>query len=103
MAQEEAQLVQLARVELGQALAQSHPDVLEPTVVQGLDGFGESDLLIRTATRVKPGRHKPVERALRKEIKQAFEARGIDIPYARRVVILESPQDAQQLTAAGTT
>lgn len=86
--------------ELGRGLAESNPDVLAPTVVHGLDGFGESDLVIQTSTRVRPGQHKPVERALRKLIKAAFEERGIDIPYARRVLIIQNPEEAAPLLAA---
>ena len=44
------------------------------------------------------GCHKSVERALRKEIKKAFEEQGIDIPYARRVLIIENPDQAALVT-----
>jgi small-conductance mechanosensitive channel len=73
----------------GEELKQTDPDVLEATQVQGLEKFGESELLIRTITRVKPGRHLEVSRQLRKMIKEAFDREGIEIPFARRVLIFK--------------
>ncbi|KPJ68332.1 hypothetical protein AMJ44_06685 [candidate division WOR-1 bacterium DG_54_3] len=73
----------------GEELKQKDPDVLEATHVQGLENFGESELLIRTITRVKPGRHLEVSRQLRKMIKEAFDREGIEIPFARRVLIFK--------------
>jgi len=73
----------------GKQLCADHPDVLEPTLVQGLHNFGESELTLRTLTRVKPGRHRPVARQLRKAIKEAFDREGIEIPFARRVLVFD--------------
>lgn len=74
--------------QVGEQLQADNEMVLEPTSVKGLDNFGESEMLIRTVTRVKPGCHLPVERDLRKRIKDAFDANEIEIPYARRVLIM---------------
>jgi len=79
---------------IGKRLNEINGDVLEPTQVKGLQGFGESELTMRTVTKVKPGRHLQVERDLRKMIKEAFDEQDIEIPYARRVLILQQP-DAQ--------
>ena len=55
---------------------------------------------IRTVTRVKPGQHQGVAREYRKLIKEAFDREGIEIPFARRVVIFENdgvgPSDLTQ-------
>lgn len=81
--------------DLGQKLFESREDVLRPTDIKGVEAFGESDILIRTATRVTPVRHLNVQRALRKLIKQAFDEHGIEIPYTRRVLIMPDadPED----------
>ena len=79
----------------GEELKAENGMVLEATLVKGLDNFGESELLIRTVTRVEPGCHLQVERDLRKRIKDAFDAHGIEIPYARRVLIM--PKEATKL------
>lgn len=74
----------------GDELKANNPDVLKSTIVQGLNDFGESQLTIRTVTRVKPGRHRPIARQYRKLIKEAFDREGIEIPFERRVVIFEN-------------
>ncbi len=84
--------------EVGKQLKEINPHVLEPTRVDGLDNFGESELTIRTVTKVRPGRHLPVERVLRKMIKKAFDREGIEIPFARRVLILKNNENNNQQT-----
>ncbi|MGB5580367.1 MAG: mechanosensitive ion channel family protein [Woeseia sp.] len=76
--------------EAGVKLRERNDKVLAETEVKGLDNFGESELTIRTVTRVKPGCHLQVERDLRKGIKDAFDEHGIEIPYARRVLIMQN-------------
>lgn len=87
----DSDLDQVFRVltETGQRLRAENEFVLEPTRVLGLDNFGESELTIRTATQVKPGHHLDVARDLRKRIKEAFDREGIEIPFARRVLIFK--------------
>lgn len=82
--------------EIGEDLEKENPDVMKPTDVLGLDDFGASDLTIRMVTEVKPGRHLGVARDLRKRIKETFDREGIEIPYARRVLIFKK-EDAEQL------
>ncbi|MFH1093704.1 MAG: mechanosensitive ion channel family protein [Candidatus Omnitrophota bacterium] len=81
--------------DIGLKLKETNKDVLEVTKVDGLKDFGESQLTIRTVTRVKPGRHKSVGFQLRRMIKEAFDKENIEIPFARRVVIFKNspPQD----------
>jgi moderate conductance mechanosensitive channel len=79
---------------VGKKLKEISEDVLEATIVNGLDDFGESDLVIRTTTKVKPGKHIAVQRLLRKMIKEAFDQEGIEIPFARRVIIFQNQNEA---------
>ncbi|NJN75116.1 MAG: mechanosensitive ion channel family protein [Synechococcaceae cyanobacterium RL_1_2] len=72
--------------EVGQKVMALSEEVLEPTTVSGLNDFGESDLVIRTSTKVKPGQHLVVSRLVRKLIKEAFDREGIEIPFAQRVL-----------------
>ena len=81
----------------GERLKAENEMVLEATSVKGIDNFGESEMLIRTVTRVKPGCHLNVERDFRKRIKDAFDAQGIEIPYARRVLIMQSGDSSNEL------
>jgi len=82
----------LARV--GRELAEANPSVREATQVLGLQAFGESDLVFRTATKVAPAKQYPVSRDLRRRVKLAFDAAGIEIPYAKRVVMMQVADDA---------
>jgi small conductance mechanosensitive channel len=52
--------------EIGQQLKADDPDVLEPTLVDGVESLGESYLLLRTLTKVKPGKHIHIQRIIRK-------------------------------------
>jgi small conductance mechanosensitive channel len=85
---------------VGEQIRKDNQDVLEDMKVLGLQNFGESELLLRTITRVKPGCHQQVARDLRKLIKEAFDREGIEIPFARRVLIFkpeaaDAPLDPQ--------
>jgi small conductance mechanosensitive channel len=85
--------------QVGKEIKDKDPDVLEPTVVRGLQNFGESELLIRTITKVKPGQHRQVQRDLRKMVKEAFDREGIEIPYARRVLILKDEEGVDRIAS----
>ena len=87
---------------LGRELQQADPDVLEVTQVQGVESFGESEVVLRTVTKVRPGKHKGVERRFRKEIKDRFDELGISIPYAQRVVTLRSEADPEPAAAVAS-
>ena len=55
--------------------------IIEPPEVLGLEAFGESRLTLRIAVKVMPGQRATVERALRHELKRAFDQKGISIPF----------------------
>lgn len=83
-------VVVAALEEAASRLQEQCADVLEPTVVKGLDVFAESELTYRTVTKVRPGTHLAVARQLRRLIKDVFDERGVEIPYARRVLIMQN-------------
>ncbi|MGF1486870.1 MAG: mechanosensitive ion channel family protein [Prochloraceae cyanobacterium] len=87
--------------EVGQKLKEIDPNVVEATRVDGLDNFGESDLTIRTVTKVKPGKHLPVQRTFRKMLKRAFDREGVEIPFARRVLIFKNNSDGDENSEIG--
>lgn len=69
--------------EVGKQLDEEYDEILEPLRVGGLEDFGEFQLLIKTKTKVKPGRDSDMRRIIRKRIKEAFDREGIEIPYMR--------------------
>jgi len=77
---------------IGKRLKEKYSEVLEPTQVDGLESFREYDLLIRTITKVKPGTHEEIQRILRKMIKETFDREGIEIPFARHVLLFHDEE-----------
>lgn len=73
---------------MGKELKENNPDVLEPTWVDGVEKFDEHNILIRTLTKVKPGTHNKIQRLVRKLIKDVFDREEIEIPFVRRVLIV---------------
>jgi moderate conductance mechanosensitive channel len=67
--------------EVGEQLKINNPDVIEPTQVDGVESLGEANLLLRTLTKVKPGKHLQIQRALRKIFMSALQQQGITIPF----------------------
>nr|WP_275994392.1 mechanosensitive ion channel family protein [Argonema antarcticum] len=82
---------------LGRELNENNEDVLEPTLVDGVEKFDEYNLLIRTITKVKPGTHNKIQRLLRKLIKDLFDREGIEIPFVRRILIVKNYPESDSL------
>jgi moderate conductance mechanosensitive channel len=77
---------------LGERLRTTNPDVLADTVVDGITTFGASTMIVRTATRVKPGRHEAVAAALRLQIKELFDRQAAGAPRKSLVPPRAEPQ-----------
>lgn len=65
---------------IGRQFQAENNNVIEATQVEGIEEFGDIRLSIHTKTKVKPGKHLPVEQTLRKLFKEAFDREGIYIP-----------------------
>jgi small-conductance mechanosensitive channel len=63
-----------------------HDVILEPLEIFGVDALAESGVTIRMRSKTVPLRQFEVARALRRRIKQEFDARGIEIPFPQRTV-----------------
>lgn len=61
--------------------------VVDQPVVLGITKFDNGNINIRMIARTASLKHWAVERELRKNIKEALEQEGIEIPYPRRVYI----------------
>ena len=60
--------------------------ILEPLEVLGVDAFGDSAVVLKVRIRTMPLKQWEVGRELRRRVKKAFAAAGIEIPYPQRVV-----------------
>lgn len=65
----------------------AHDNILEEPHVLGIMKFDDSKMVIRMIIRVAPLTHWETERALRKEIKEAFDKNGVGHPYPHHVVL----------------
>lgn len=61
--------------------------IIEPTKVLGIVEFGDSEVVIRTQTKLTVGKRVDFECELRKRILKVFAENGIEIPYKKLVVI----------------
>jgi len=59
-----------------------HDNILEEPHVLGVEHMGRAAVTLRMIVRVKPLTHWETERALRRAVKEAFDANGIRIPQA---------------------
>ncbi|MGL4501137.1 MAG: mechanosensitive ion channel family protein [Planktothrix sp.] len=66
--------------DIGQELKANSTDILEPTKIDGLESLSESNLLLRTLTKVKPGKHLQIQRILRKTFRDALLQEKILLP-----------------------
>lgn len=66
--------------------AENEEIIIEPPEVQGVLGLDDSSVGLRIVAKVKAPNHWATERELRRMIKDHFDARGVEIPFPRRVV-----------------
>jgi len=60
--------------------------VLEEPEIWGVEAFRESAVSIRLVLKVEPGEQWATAREVRKRLKRAFDAAGIEIPFPQRTV-----------------
>lgn len=76
---------------VGRVLREAHPDrVLEPPTAEGIVRFGESEVVLRLHARVDAAQKGPLELEMRRRVKAALDAEGIEIPYPQRVIHIAS-------------
>lgn len=72
--------------------------VLEEPEIWGVESFGANAIAIRLVLKVEPGEQFATSREVRRRIKEAFDAEGIEIPFPQRTVwmhaIEEQPKPA---------
>ena len=64
---------------------EKNPSIIEGPNVLGVQMLGSSDVVIRIISKTINGEQWAVERELRKALKEALEANGIEIPYPHQV------------------
>jgi small-conductance mechanosensitive channel len=85
-----------------QADPQFGPSILEPIEVMGVDAFADWSVTLKTRIKTVPLKQWEVGRELRKRIKKAFDAHGIEIPFPERVVTVRSARgDTEEASPEG--
>jgi small conductance mechanosensitive channel len=68
------------------AVWEEREDVLEQPDVWGVEQLGASAIVIRLVVKTRPADQYAVSRELRQRLKEAFDAEGIEIPFAHQVI-----------------
>jgi len=76
-------------------LAAENDSIVEGPNVLGVQTFGSSEVVIRIIAKTKNMEQWPVEREIRKAIKEALDQNGIEIPYPHQVMIHKNSQEVQ--------
>ena len=63
------------------------PNVLAPIEVQSVEGFGNGQMTVRLRLKARPQTQWDIARELRRRIKKAFDAEGIQMPDPRTLMI----------------
>jgi small conductance mechanosensitive channel len=67
-------------------LWQQREDILEEPEVWGVERLGINSIVIRLVVKTRPADQYDVSRELRKRLKEAFDAEGIEVPFTQQVV-----------------
>ncbi|CAN5507132.1 mechanosensitive ion channel [soil metagenome] len=73
--------------------------IIEEPEVWGVENFGPNEIVIRMVMKVQPAKQWAVNRELRARLKQAFDAAGIEIPFAQRTIWVRHEDGAPASTA----
>jgi small conductance mechanosensitive channel len=61
-------------------------DIVEPPTLLGVETLGADGITLRLLTKVRPGVHWGLQRAMRLAIKDALDDAGVEIPFPQRTV-----------------
>lgn len=75
-------------------------DILEPIEILGVDGFGDSAIIIKARIKTKPIKQWNIGREYRKRLKKAFDKKGIEIPFPHRSIYFGEASKPIQVTIA---
>ena len=69
---------------------------LDDPQVWGVERLGSDSVAIRLVIKTKPGEQWPISREVRRRIKMAFDAEGIEIPFPQRTIWLRTEGESDE-------
>lgn len=75
--------------------------ILEPIEVFGVDGFGESEVVVKARFKTLPMEQWTVGREYRRRLKKAFDSAGIEIPFPHRTLYMGEASGPFQIQNQG--
>ena len=75
-------------------VAQENYAIVEGPNVVGVQAIGSSEVVLRVVAKTANGEQWEVERQMRKEIKEALDANGIEIPFPHQVLIQKNSESS---------
>jgi small conductance mechanosensitive channel len=73
--------------EAGKIIKERHPTIVLEETRAKIQDFQENGMLLRTETKVAPGCHDDLEPEIRSVLAEVFRAKGVEVPYPRRIHI----------------
>ena len=67
--------------------------IQEEPAIWGVEAFGPDAITIRLVVKTDPGEQWTTARILRRRLKAAFDAAGIEIPFPQRTIWMRTPDD----------
>ncbi|MGB0845627.1 MAG: mechanosensitive ion channel family protein [Thiolinea sp.] len=80
--------------QLGREMQTSDDTILEPTEVLGIEDISGPEIIVRTMTRLAPGKQLVTSRKIRHQIIQRFKQENIRIPFEQRWAYFHREQGA---------
>ncbi|MEQ6388607.1 mechanosensitive ion channel family protein [Bacillaceae bacterium S4-13-58] len=80
--------------ELLKELPERYQEFINPPELLGVQNLGASEVVLRIIAEVPPMEHWKMARIIRKEIKERFDERNIEIPFPR--LVLYHPKEEQE-------
>ncbi|MGD6858071.1 mechanosensitive ion channel family protein [Bacillus infantis] len=84
--------------DLLETLPEKYEDMVKTPEILGIQNLAASDVVIRVTAETMPMKHFFIARQLRKEIKMALDAHGIEIPFPRLVMYSRQEEKPEKST-----
>ena len=75
-------------------LQDKYEQIIKPAELLGVQSLTTTEVVMRITAETLPMQHFAVARAMRRDLKEFLDQRGVEIPYPRMVMVQRSPGDS---------